>query len=329
MNNGHFWSEDEITDLQALRSEDFMEKYPNVSPDAYRLRKAVEIKKVEVAAPVRFTGDGQYEPTPWEYTPNKPFGKVLERHVILSDIHGPYVQQEAFKAVLNFIRDFKPTHIDLLGDITDFFDISRYTKDPIRKMFLGREVAFTIDVILAELRAAAPKAQITWVAGNHEDRFTSYLANKAPELASLPSLDMRSLFETEKLRIIYTTSAIELGDTVLTHGHMARKGSGATARAMLDTYGRSVLHGHTHRMGAIYKTSNRKTFMAFENGCLCKFDVPFIKDSTADWQHGFSVAWLYGDGKFRFEQISIPDDMTLAYGGKMYGVDDVVVDCHD
>ena len=328
-NVNHTWSADELTDILALRPEDFFMKYSNISADAYRLRRAKETKKVETFAPVRFTGDGQYEPTPWDYAPGKSSTKVLERHVILSDIHGPYVNQPAFKMVLDFTREFKPTHIDIIGDCVDFFDVSRYTKDPLRKMFLGREVAFTIDVILAELRAAAPKSKITWVAGNHEDRLTTYLANRAPELASLPSLDMRSLFETEKLRIIYTTSAIELGDTVLTHGHMARKGSGATARAMLDTYGRSVVHGHTHRLGAIYKTSNHKTFMAFENGCLCSFDVPFIKDGMADWQLGYSVAYLMGDGRFRFEQISIPDDLTLAYGGRLYGASDVIEECHD
>lgn len=305
-----------------------MAKYPDVSADAYRLRKAKEVKKAEVAAPIRFTGDGQYEPVPWEYSPSSPLTTVLEKHVILSDIHGPYVDQPSFKAVLDFIRDFKPTHIDLLGDVADMWEISRYTKDPMRKMYLGREVGFTIDIVLAELRAAAKNAVITWVSGNHEARLQKYLWTRAPELSSLPSLDMRNLFELDKLRIRYQDTPIMAGNVLMTHGHMARKGSGVTARAMLDEYGQSVIHGHTHRLGAVYKTSGGNAFLAFENGCLCQLTPDFLPPGTVNWQHGFSVGYLMSDGNYHFQQILIGPSNTFAFNGRVYGVAEPVIDCH-
>jgi hypothetical protein len=198
----------------------------------------------------------------------------------------------------------------------------------MRKMFLGREVGFTIDIVLSELRAAAKNARIVWVIGNHEIRLQKYLWTRAPELASLPSLDIRNLFELNKFGIHYTDQPLLVGDTLMTHGHLARKGSGNTARAMLDEYGRSVIHGHTHRLGAIYKTSAGQNFMAFENGCLCQLTPEFLPPGTVNWQHGFSVGYLMGDGEYHFQQILISPTNTIAFNGRVYGADDPVIDCH-
>jgi len=327
-NSGFFWTQEIIADLLAMNRDDFLEKYPKVSGHAYRQRLAEERKKAEFSAPIEFDGEGTYVPREWQYMPRQPVVPVgIEKHVNLGDTHGVFVDQPTWATVLDFIRDFKPDQINLLGDIADFYDISRFDKNPNRRVVLAKEIEFTRDVVLAELRRAAPKARIIWVEGNHENRLQRYLWSRAPEIASLPGLDMRQLFRLPELRIQYTQKAIEVGDVNLTHGHMVRKHSGQTAKAMMDEWGKSVVHNHTHRLGAVYKTDRGGSYLAFENGCLCSMTPEYIP-GVPNWQHGFSVGWVLPTGRFHFEQITIVDG-KFVYGGKFYGADDAVDDCHD
>jgi hypothetical protein len=327
-NSGFFWTEAAISDLLALSREDFLAKYEKVSGHAYRQRLAEERRKVEFATPIAVTDDGLYRPQEWNYQPRSPIVPYgLEKHVNIGDTHGVFVDQRTWAAVLDFVRDFKPDQINLLGDIADFYDISRFDKNPNRRIVLGKEIEFTRDVILAELRRAAPKSRIIWVEGNHENRLQRYLWSRAPELASLPGMDMRELFRLRDLKITYTQQSLEVGDIQMTHGHMARKHSGWTAKAMMDEYGTSVIHNHTHRLGAIYKTDRGGEYVAFENGCLCNLNPEYI-NGVPNWQHGFSVGWVLPHGRFHFEQITILDG-RFVYGGKFFGADDPVTDCHD
>lgn len=327
MNTGFFWSEDSLADLLAMDKGDFLIKYPKVSENSYRQRLASEQTLITEQTPITITGDGNMDVQEWCYKPRKPTVPLgLEKHVMIGDTHGVFVEQPVFKAVLDFIRDFKPHQINLLGDMIDFYEISRFDKDPMRRVVLGREIEFTRENILAEIRRAAPKARIVWLQGNHEHRLQRYLWSRAPELASLPGLDMRSLFDLGKLKIMYQEQNLEIGDTQMTHGHMARKHSAYTAKAMLDDYGQSVIHNHTHRLGAHYKTDRAGSYLAFENGCLCTFDMDYV--NNPNWQHGFSVGWLLADDTMHFEQLQIKDN-GFFYGGKFFGTEDELTDCHD
>lgn len=330
-NTGFFWSEAALADLVSMGKEEFLTRYPQVSYDAWRQRRAIELKKIAENTPIVMDekmGDGNLEFGHWEYTPSRPtIPAGVEKHVNIGDTHGVFVEQEVWKAVLDFIRDFKPDQINLLGDIIDFYDVSRFDKNPMRRVVLGREIDFTKDVILAELRRAAPKARIVWVEGNHENRLTRYLWSRAPELASLPNLDMTQLFALQKLKIEYQMDPIPVGNVNMMHGHMVRKHSAYTAKAMLDDMGKSVIHNHTHRLGAHYKTDHGGAHVAFENGCLCTMDMEYVSGKP-NWQHGFSVGWVLPNGNFHFEQVAVIDGGFI-FGGKFYGASDPIIECHD
>lgn len=323
--SGHFWTDDAVHDLLTLARGDFMAKWPLVTAEAYRQRLAIEQRRL---APTMRFDDGQYHPEEWCYRPRQPSIPLgLEKHVNIGDTHGVFVDQPVWAAVLDFVRDFAPDQVNLLGDIADFYGISRFDKDPNRQVRLQNEIDFTREVILAEVRRAAPAARILWRLGNHEERLEKYIRTRAPEFASLRALDLASLFGTDDLDILVCEEDIQVGHVELTHGHMVRKHSGYTAKAMLDEYGSSVIHNHTHRLGAIYKTDRSGPHVAFENGCLCRMDPEYIA-GTPNWQHGFSVGWVLPDGRFHFEQIAVVDS-AFVYGGKWFGAADILDDCHD
>jgi hypothetical protein len=134
LNTGFWWTEEATQDLLALERDAFMEKYPKVSSDAYRQRLARERQRIEEALPVVLEDNGIFRPADFIYEPSAgviPEG--VERHIMIGDTHGYFVDQAVWAAVLDFIRYFKPHQINCLGDMVDFYDISRFSKNPNRK----------------------------------------------------------------------------------------------------------------------------------------------------------------------------------------------------
>ena len=121
-------------------------------------------------------------------------------HVCLGDIHLPHADPVAVNMAVAFIKTQRPGTIHLLGDVGDYFSISRYDKDPMRRLNLQEELDAIRDW-LAELRDAAPKAKIIYSEGNHEFRLRRYLRSEAKALAGLRALSLEKLLDFDKLHI--------------------------------------------------------------------------------------------------------------------------------
>jgi hypothetical protein len=52
-------------------------------------------------------------------------------------------------------------------------------------------------------------------------------------------------------------------------------------------------------------------------GCLCKFDMPYMKQRPSNWVNGFSVAYIRQDGTFNEYTINIVND-HFTFGNKRY-----------
>jgi len=100
---------------------------------------------------------------------------------------------------------------------------------------------------------------------------------------------------------------------MFTHGHVVRKHSAYTARAMAEEFG-TVTFGHTHRLGMHYKRDGRGSIVATENGCLCAMDPEYIS-GIANWQQGFTIITQI-DGMSSYEQVNIIDGKAIFRGRK-------------
>ena len=221
-----------------------------------------------------------------------------------------------------FIPEFKPDYIDLLGDLIDFWQISKFRKDPLRKEDIQGDID-TAKEYLKKLRNISPEAKITLHFGNHLARLRKYIWDKAKEIAGLRSLDLKWLLGCDDLniKVIDSEEGFDIRDKlVLTHGTIVSQESAMTARRNLVKYGQSVIHGHTHRLGSTYKTDLRGTIGAWENGCLCSLDL--IHEwgrELANWQQGFSIIF-FSEGKnpqFLVQQIPIIKNSFMV-GEKLY-----------
>jgi len=205
--------------------------------------------------------------------------------IVISDLHAPYHDEEALSAVLKYIKKTKPTLTILNGDIFDAYSISSFLRDPKRRILLP-EIDTTIK-ILKRIRKST-KGEIVFLGGNHCDRLQRFITKMAPELDGI--LSIPTLLKLKELDITYYDPGYryEYRDIIVTHGDKVRCKSGYTAHAMMDSIGKSVIIGHTHRLGIVYKRQYQTTLFGVEGGCLCKIDnVDYIPGGRPDWCHGF------------------------------------------
>lgn len=214
------------------------------------------------------------------------------KFIALGDIHFPFSNPSSLDETINFISDYCPEYIILLGDIVDCYSLSRFDKEPRRILSLQKEFDLANE-FLAKLKQVSPKSQIIYIEGNHERRLQKYL-DSHPEISSIRSLTIPLLLGLDTLDIPYVKN-FTLGDMYFTHGEVVRKYSGQSARGELEKNDVSGCSGHTHRLSHYFKTTTHRDLQWVEAGCLCSLN-PVYLDTKPDWQNGF----IYGsefDGK--------------------------------
>jgi len=159
-------------------------------------------------------------------------------NVCLGDIHLPFFDPTAVKMALKFIQQEQPGCVHLLGDLCDMHSLSRYDKDPNRRLNLQEELDIVRDW-LTELRDAAPRAKIIYSEGNHEFRLKKYLRSEAKALAGLRALSLDKLLDFDKLHILWQPHdrPYRLGHLLFTHGSLISKWSACSAKRHFERYG--------------------------------------------------------------------------------------------
>jgi predicted phosphodiesterase len=235
--------------------------------------------------------------------------EILDKILVISDIHIPYQDDKALGVMYQFSKDYKPDKIFINGDLLDFYRLSTFDQDPGRRDTVTEE-AYKTREFLKDLRKRNPKAKITYLQGNHENRLQRYLWRN-PELAGLDSLELKNLLEIKKWNIkevkvdrdywSKTTGHIKQGDAIIMHGDSRLNGakggsySGYAAKnTMLNGINSSVIMGHTHRGATIYHTTANGILTGVEGGCLCQ--IP----PNANWQQGFVTFETEGGKNYNY-----------------------------
>jgi len=253
------------------------------------------------------------------YPPPVPTYNIYKRALVFSDPHIGYtIDYQTAKltplhnrAVLNLILEIarltQPTSIHILGDVFDFAEQSD-------KFLTSPEFRNTVQPTIEEahlylrwLREICPRSEIFIHEGNHGKRIKTallkhvnwaYGLKAADEIELPPQLSIPRLLALHKLQIQYVDSypndCAIIGGVELTHGSIARKGSGSTVTAIAREATISQLCGHIHKVELASKTlwegPNSKVIQVASDGCTCWIDgrVPGVK-ARQNWQNGFAV----------------------------------------
>lgn len=187
-----------------------------------------------------------------------------------------------------------------MGDLLDFYQLSRFDRNPERTRNLQGELDEAAD-LLGQIRRAAPTARLVLLQGNHEYRLRKYLWQQAPELSGLRSLKIDELLSMAKLRIEYIESGfLRFRALAVKHGNAIRSKSGFTATAELERLGVSGVSAHSHRAGQVYRSNVSGMYSWTECGCLCDLSPEYMEGQVPDWQHALAYG-THETGGHRFE----------------------------
>lgn len=262
--------------------------------------------------------------------------------VILPDQQAPYVNWDLHELVLAWLDHNKPEGMVLSGDLVDFPSLGTYDwepdldPDPINSAQKGVDCA--VRLMTEYVQAAGEECDLReLVEGNHEYRWKRYLAKHAPAIYGIrvpgedePLLSLPRLLRCKELGFTYRASypdahvllAPKLG---VYHGWVANGKSGATALSTLEALDMSVIVGHTHRQGVVFRTSNppdgERIQVGCEAGCLCA-KSPGSKD-IANWQRGFVTVVIHEDGSFSPPELATYANGTLRWRDQRYWRDAV------
>lgn len=236
----------------------------------------------------------------------------LETIIRLCDAHIPYHNPKVLKLAISIGKSLHP-NIVVIDEWIDFYSLSKFDKDPRRKLELQQDLDTTA-FWLYELRKAFPTQRIIMLESNHDKRLRKYLRSKAEELDGLRCLTLESLLSLNVSSIEYVKNFF-FRKILFKHGSIIRNQSGYTARGERDKEGTSGNSGHTHRMGCHFKTLRGGEYVWVEGGCLCDpLQAEYI-DGTADWQHGLT-GFDFIKGTNRFYPFMIPIIRNKAVFGK-------------
>lgn len=223
------------------------------------------------------------------------------RVLSLSDAHIPYHDPKALESAVNYGRKvFKPDVVLLLGDFADFYAISRWEKDPKKRNFV-KELGIVEDC-LRWLRGAFPKALIVYKEGNHEERYTHYIWNKAPELWDVPACRIENILHLADMGIEMVTDKriVMIGELPGIHGHEPPQGLTNPVNQARGAFLRmlhSTLSAHGHRSSTHTEPNLfRKETTCFSQGCLCDLSPLYLPINK--WDQSFATIEVAKNGEY-------------------------------
>jgi len=277
---------------------------PTVFPNQEAVRNAIRYRrgaagkahreKVNLEAP---TTPVRTIPDSWarEWSPFIMDG--VSKVAILSDIHVPYHTPEAIECAVKRAKKQDVDGIILNGDTIDCHSLSQFIRDPRARSF--KEERQTTNELLEYLRQEFPNARIVWRDGNHEDRFKTYMMQKAPEVYDERFFSIDRLLNFDDLGIEYVTDKriVMLGGLAVMHGHEFFKGFAPPVNPARGAYlkaKQSVIVGHHHRTSEHTETALDGTMTTtWSVGCLSDLHPAYSPYNS--YNHGSAIVTLDGN----------------------------------
>ena len=244
----------------------------------------------------------------------------MKRIVVISDLQVPFHDERAVRNVAKFIKRYKPDEVICVGDEIDLQTISRWSSGRDEwSGTIGSDRDKTVE-ILGEL-------QIRHLSrSNHSARLYSAISKRLPGLLGLPELTIEGFLKLKELGITYHHKPYEIAKGwIMVHGdeQAINHNAGLTALTAARRHGKSVVCGHTHRLGvsAFSEASGGvlgRVLTGMEVGHLMDEKQAFYTKGTFNWQKGFGLIYTDRNGT---TGVTVPIDRqgSFVVEGKRYG----------
>lgn len=253
-----------------------------------------------------------------------------------SDFHLPYQEPRYVDLWFKVMKWYKPDVVDYLGDISDQDCYSRFSTGGTNE-FLNQvknaELTGILPIVVekegdsrelyTKTRKMLPDAEIFSALGNHDIRIFDYADKKMPSI--LENITPEALWDFGNLGIDYIyyndLPKLRYGDIYVHHGVSVSKHSGESVRNDVENFGVSIVRGHSHRLGAYFRTHElrNETQRGYEIGHLTDVKSPGMSyTNMRNWQPGFAIAHIENGVYPHIQLIHISPDFTCWVDGKKF-----------
>jgi hypothetical protein len=243
-----------------------------------------------------------------------------QRYLACSDIQFPLHDPRAVELWLKVLRGFKPHLVDFVGDLDDSDSTSRWAIGPETQVSVDEAGARATREFLKQARDIVPKADMHLFDGNHGwTRHQQYLMKNAPQF--LDKITPNDLYGHNDVGVefhYYSDLPFNrFNDMYVHHGVAVSKHSGESVKSDIDSWGVSIIRGHSHRLGDYFKTYELtgQTLEGYEIGHLMKVEKADYSNQR-NWQQGFLYGYI-SEGQHFLELVPIKD-YTCYVAGKKY-----------
>jgi len=258
---------------------------------------------------------------------------LIKRIILLPDLHHPHINRPAINAVFQFIKQFKPDVINILGDAMNMDAVNHWKMAKgAKKYFEGKRLQKEYESfnkeILAPLEKILPRnCEKCFMGGNHE-YWIDTLIEKLPQFEGMIEVETSLRLKErgwewipwiryDDLTDSYLRGIKQYGKLLVFHGQYTNKYHSAKTA---DSYSKSCAYGHTHDLQLYTKiTVDDKGFHTAQSiGCLCNTSPEFLKGRMNRWVNAFGVLYVREDGNYNlFAPVII--DGKFTFEGKTFG----------
>jgi hypothetical protein len=254
---------------------------------------------------------------------------AVETWIVLPDMQVPYEDRKSLHAVEKYMAAHRFDGYLNIGDFLDFDCISSHNLNNLRAVEGKRILADydhanrILDRHQAIVRKNNPKARFVLLEGNHEQRMDRYL-DANPQMEGMMEVDLNLRLDQRGIRYVKSWSKGEhftIGKANFTHGQYTNQ---YHASKMVNAYGENVFYGHTHDVQCMPKVLKGadKTIVGQSLGCLCEYELSYMKGRPSNWQQAFAIFQFLPDGFFTY-------DVRRIFKHRFIGPDGVVYDGND
>jgi predicted phosphodiesterase len=246
-------------------------------------------------------------------------GIALEKGIVIvfSDAHfWPDDTTTAFKALLHFIKELKPSVIVNNGDAFDGGAISRFPRIGWDSKPTVKQELEACQFYLGQIEDIT-KCPLIWTLGNHDARYETMLANQASAYEGIKGFTLKDHFPRWQSCWSYWVNE----DVCIKHRFKGGKYAGYNNALHGGT---SIVTGHTHVLAIQPITDYNGTRYGVQTGTLAEPNnmqfADYTEDNPKDWRSGFAVlTWDRGE-LLMPELVQVFGENEVVFRGKIVKV---------
>lgn len=253
----------------------------------------------------------------------------------IGDLQIPYQDNRAVELWFKVMKAWKPDAIDIVGDIDDqleystfsdgttdeFFARVKKTPDPEQPLAFIKANAEGAKKFYADIRSQHKKSDIHSSLGNHDIRIYKYIDRKAPELNDkITPNDLWGLDDQGITWRKYSKPPLKRFAGIHVHHGDTTTTTGLSVKNDIENYDISLVRGHDHRGGVVYKSypMSGRLLQGMGTGHMCDPNAYGLQYTiNPSWELGFGIAHVYGDD-VQLNFIRISKDYDCVVDGRLF-----------